>query len=237
MADAEQQAPVNQTAAESPNKSKPKRLEVSLPYMTTPGTIKTAFDRLRNAATPERVNPDFVSTVLQIKGGTGSAVPPFLKKIGLVASDGAPTDLYRRFRNQTTGGAAIASAIKHGYQALGNVNEYFYRLDDKGLLSLIVQVTGAEPNSSSAKQILYTLKALKEYADFDALEAAREGGSMPPQLELPPPRLDISDEHRGTNKLGLNLAYTINLNLPATSDQAVFNAIFRSLKEHLLVEQ
>jgi hypothetical protein len=34
--------------------------------------------------------------------------------------------------------------------------------------------------------------------------------------------------------LGLNLGYTINLNLPATSDPAVFNAIFKALKEHLL---
>ena len=33
---------------------------------------------------------------------------------------------------------------------------------------------------------------------------------------------------------GLRLGYTINLNLPATTDIAVFNAIFKSLREHLL---
>lgn len=32
----------------------------------------------------------------------------------------------------------------------------------------------------------------------------------------------------------LNLAYTINLNLPTSSDPEVFNAIFKALKEHLL---
>lgn len=32
----------------------------------------------------------------------------------------------------------------------------------------------------------------------------------------------------------MNLGYTINLNLPATSDIAVFNAIFKSLRENLL---
>ena len=36
------------------------------------------------------------------------------------------------------------------------------------------------------------------------------------------------------NPTGLNLSYTINLNLPETSDVEVFNAIFRSLKENLL---
>jgi len=202
--------------------------------MASPGTIKNAFDRLRQAATPERVNPDFVNTVLLIKGGTGNTVAPFLKKIGLVASDGSPTDLYKRFRNQTTGGAAIAAAIKHGYQALGNINEYFYRLDDKGLMALIVQVTGTEPTSSAAKQIFYTLKALKDYADFDALHREREAGSS---LTIPEPRSQESEPPRRAtveSALGLNLAYTINLNLPATSDQSVFNAIFKSLKEHLL---
>jgi len=32
----------------------------------------------------------------------------------------------------------------------------------------------------------------------------------------------------------MQLGYTINLNLPATSEVAVFNAIFKSLKDNLL---
>jgi hypothetical protein len=223
-------ASVNHVSA----RAKPKKLEVPLPYLASPGTVKTAFDRLRNAATPDRVNPDFVNAVLQIKGGTGNTVAPFLKRIGLVASDGAPTELYKRFRNQTTGGAAIASAIKHGYRALGNVNEYFYRLDDKGLLALIVQVTGTEPGSSIAKQILYTLNALKQYADFDALDRERELGPVIQQPQSSSAKSEPSIRKEESEGLALNLAYTINLNLPATSDQAVFNAIFKSLKEHLL---
>ena len=34
----------------------------------------------------------------------------------------------------------------------------------------------------------------------------------------------------------INLSYTINLNLPATTDIEVFNAIFKSLKQHLIQE-
>jgi hypothetical protein len=33
---------------------------------------------------------------------------------------------------------------------------------------------------------------------------------------------------------GVGLSYTINLHLPATSEIAVFNAIFKSLRENLL---
>ena len=39
-----------------------------------------------------------------------------------------------------------------------------------------------------------------------------------------------------TKDLGIRLGYNINLNLPATDDIRVFDAIFRSLKEHLLKE-
>ena len=35
-------------------------------------------------------------------------------------------------------------------------------------------------------------------------------------------------------KTDIGLNYTINLNLPATNDVEVFNAIFKSLKENLL---
>lgn len=221
----------NNKTTEPSTRAKPKKLDVQLPYLTTPGTIKTALERIRQAAAPDRVHLDFVNTILKMKGGTGGTVVPFLKKIGLVASDGSPTELYKRFRNPSTGGAAIATAIKQGYKPLGDAREYFYRLEDKDLLALIVEVTGAEPNSSTAKQILYTLNALKEYADFEASPSAREIAPTLP-TELPPSPSKVRPQ--GQEGVGLNLAYTINLNLPATTDPAVFNAIFKSLKEHLL---
>jgi hypothetical protein len=113
-----------------------------LPYLASPGSLKNALEKIRAAATPERVTGDFMSTMLQIKGGTGSALIPFLKKVGFVASDGAPTELYKRFRNPSIGGTAVADAIKIGYAPLKQVNEYFYELSDKDLSNLILQVTG-----------------------------------------------------------------------------------------------
>ena len=155
-----------------------------------------------------------------------------MKKIGLVASDGAPTELYKQFRNPATGGLAIANAIRTGYKKLEQVNEYFYDLKDSDLQALIVQVTGTEANSSVAKATLSTLKALKTFAQFDAEAVPDEAD---PSIPQPEPTLP-SGTSRQPAKLekGLSLSYTININLPATSDQAVFNAIFRSLREHIL---
>jgi hypothetical protein len=97
-------------------------------------------------------------------------------------------------------------------------------------------VTGEEAESSVVKQALSTLRTLKQLANFETQieekAGVQEAGSLVKQSA------DISQVsssgHQGS--IGLNLSYTINLNLPATSDQAVFNAIFRSLKEFLITD-
>ena len=201
----------------------------ALPYLASPGSIKTALDKIRVAATPDRVTQDFISSKLQIKGGTGSALIPFFKKLGLVASDGAPTELYKRFRNPSIGGTAIASAILTGYAPLKEANEYFFDLSDQELMNLILQVTGLDHDNKVAKLVFSTLQTVKTFADFKSAhtEETTEAKEVIPKMQ-------VNNSNQETAKLGLNLAYTINLNLPATSDQAVFNAIFKSLKEHLI---
>ncbi len=210
-------------------------MAANLPYVPSPGSIKTALEKIRTAATPPRVTKDFVATVLQIKGGTGGYIPPFLKRIGFVASDGTPTDFYRRFRNPATGGAAMADAIRVGYKDLLQANEYFYRLSDKDLLALIVQVTGVEADNRAAVLTQSAIRVLKTFADFEAA-AAPDAKTHEPVVEVPTRTIQLppTAPAPAPGKMGLNLSYTINLNLPATADQAVFNAIFRSLKEHLL---
>lgn len=209
-------------------------MPANLPYVASPGSIKNALDKIRTAATPERVTKDFVTTVLQIKGGTGGNIPPFLKRIGFVGSDGAPTDLYRRFRNPATGGTAVADAIRIGYKDLLQANEYFYRLSDKDLLALIVQVTGVEADNRSAQLTLSAIKALKAFATFETSEPSIESQEQVSPIDNRTKALDVPISQGRSGEVGLNLSYAINLNLPATADQAVFNAIFRSLKEHLL---
>ena len=211
-------------------------MAVTLPYLASPGSIKTCLDKIKAAATPDRVTQDFVTTKLQIKGGTGSALIPYLKKIGFVASDGSPTNIYKQFRNHATAGAAVATAVKIGYKALEQVNEYFYDLNDKDLLALIVQVTGVEEGNQVAKLTLSTLKTLKAFANFDAKsgEVSKDGKEDDDSNDAG--NGQDSSKGGGNRRQGLSLTYTINLNLPATTDQAVFNAIFRSLKEHLIAD-
>lgn len=84
----------------------------TLPYLASPGNIDKALDGIKSAAVPDRVSQDFVKTILKIPGGSGDQMTSFLKKLGLSNSDGSPNDLYRKFRNPSSSGRAIAEAIK-----------------------------------------------------------------------------------------------------------------------------
>ena len=202
-------------------------MAAKLPYLAAPGTLTNALDRLKAAATPPNVNADFVQTKLKIKGGAGRAIPPYLKKIGFVAGDGTPTEIYTRFRNsnKVTSGGAAADALKHGYKPLYEVNEYAHDLGDKDLKGLVVQVTGLEEDARVVEFVLSTFKKLKRYADFEA----KSGDSKDEKDEKPKKKAV-----RPVGDRDFNIAYTINLNLPPTTNVEVFNAIFKSLKENLL---
>jgi hypothetical protein len=208
-----------------------------VPYLNAYGVITKTLDKIVQAATPARFTQDFLATKLAIKGGSAKPVIPFLKRTGFLNSDGSPTDLYNRFRNDSLRGGAAASALRIGFEALYEMNEYVHDLSDTDLKSLVVQATGAAPASSTVKAIVGSFKALKAYADFDAQETPPDEEQKDIKIkdeerQLPPAEKKIP--RSGTTPLDLKLGYTINLNLPATTDIAVYDAIFKSLKEHLL---
>jgi hypothetical protein len=207
----------------------------ALPYVTAPGNVEKALTGIKAAATPTTVSQDFVKTILKIQGGSGNQMTAYLRKIGFAGQDGTPTDLYKRFRNQATEGAAAAEALKIGYKPLYVRNEYMHELDDKQLRGLVVEETGEAADSNVVTMIMSCIKAIKKYAKYTPVpvEEKPDKPALPATTgtkpETPPPPAE-----KLPRTLGMNLSYTINLNLPPTTDVAVFNAIFKALKEHLL---
>jgi hypothetical protein len=205
-------------------------METKLPYANQPGSMVTILEKVRDAKTPDRFTGDFLQTKLGFRGGNYRQFIPFAKKLGLLNSDGTPTDLYKQFRNSGTSRAALAQALKIGYRELFDRNEYANGLNKEQLKGLVVEVTGLDSKSRVVQLVCQTFEALKKLADFEAAmpadrraESERGGG-------------EATDEEveRGAPDFNLGLAYTINLVLPKTDDPAVFNAIFRALREHLL---
>ncbi len=200
----------------------------SLPYVNAPGNITKVLTKIKEAETPPRFSQDYLATTLQMPGGSARPVIPFLKRTGFLASDGAPTELYKRFRGAESGGAA-AEALRLGYGPIFRINEYAHDATDAKLKDMIVQATGAEKGSNRVGAIASSFKALKAFADFSA-----KGKGTAEQEDTGGESAGSDGGDGGGMPGGIQLGYTINLHLPSTTDIAVFDAIFRSLKEHLI---
>lgn len=214
----------------------------NLPYSSSVGTLEKMLVKIKNAPAPEKVTGDFINTKLAMKGGTARGCIPFLKKMGFVADDATPTDLYHEFRNPAKSKYAIAAAFKKLYQRLYEMNEYVHEASEGVALGLIVECTGNQADSSVTKYTLSTFNMLKKYAEFQKISktVVKEKDTQEEPIQQtttnPFPLDSYNQKLNGNNgsEKSINLSYTINLNLPPTKDIEVFNAIFKSLKQHLL---
>ncbi len=209
-------------------------MSAKLPYLPTPGTIENALAKVKAAATPPTFNNDFVHAKLQIKGGAGKSIPPFFKKLGLVSDSGVPTGLYQKLRNPSTAGDALGEAVRIAYRPLYEVNEYVHELSDRELKGLIHQVTGLEEGNRISELIQSTFLKLKKHATFNGSTAVEVSRNEAPEEE------GAAGQRRLTGLSAshdLRIGYTINLNLPATANTEVFDAIFQSLRRNLLRDE
>lgn len=202
------------------------------PYMNAYGNIERILNKIKDAPAPDRFTHDYLETVLGFSGGSARPFVSFAKRIGLLGSDGTPTDLYHQFRNASSSEQAIAIAIRHGYDDLFKRNEFAYALDSGGLKGLVLEITGLEKASTTATAIVKSFETLAAFANFELSEA--------PDIHL----LATQEVSESTSAaLGpsdpasagpLHLSHSIHLHLPDTTDAAVFNAIFKALREHLV---
>ncbi|PDT87749.1 hypothetical protein CO669_22995 [Bradyrhizobium sp. Y36] len=227
-------------------------MSVKLPYMVTPGVIPKVLTKIREARRPERFTQDYLETMLGIRGGNARAVLPLLKRMTFLNGDGTPTTLYDRFRNDDTRAIAQAEGIRKAYEDVFNRNQFAYNLPRDKFTSLVTEMTGLAKDSPVSRATVGTFFTLKDGADFEGtfgdeqLPAANNGAQMadPPQAQSPTPTPPappntVPPQHfqpppQQQDGVEFRVGYTINLNLPETTNPDVFNAIFRSLKEHLL---
>lgn len=221
--------------ADKPEKASAARREIpgNLPYLTAPGTLKKALDRLIDAQRPERFSVDFLENVLKMSGGSARAVIPVLKKMNFLTGDGVPTELYARFRTEGGRPAAALAGLRNGFPEIFKRSEYAHSADDGKLKDIIVEITGLKANEPIPIAIKGTFNAIKSYipAGFDGRSQSTEAENEE-VAAIPRVATILENPNQGTNDI--RLAYNINIVLPETSDLTVLNAIFKSIKENLM---
>jgi len=195
------------------------------PYMMSNNKITPIISKIQQAARPAK----FTIEVLRSLGFTSTndrAFIPLAKKLGFLADDGTPTVLYDQLKDKTTASTVLAAQIKTLYSELFAINVEIYKAPEDEIKGAISRVTGRDEDG--VNRIYNTFKALCSNAnfsdDFNTEEMPKEetsGNDAPSTPVLP---LSVPQFH-----------YNIQIHLPATTDISVYNAIFKSLKDNLLI--
>ena len=221
------------STAERPAQILPQRkIPGNLPYLTGSGTLKKVLDKLQEAARPDKFNADFLENVLKQKGGSARATIPILKKMGFLASDSTPTELYAKFRTEGGRGQAALQGLRSAFPEIFKRSEYAHSVDDAKIKDIIVEITGLKANDVVASAIRSTFNVVKSYipTNYDTSNNKEELTGAEDTVQESGTASSMERSSSG----GIGLSYNINIVLPETSDLKILNAIFRSIKENLM---
>ncbi len=207
------------------------------PYISGYGSISELFSKICQAAVPPKFTQDYMTTVLGMKSSSHRALIPLLKKLGFLDQANIPTEAYKAYRDSSKSQQVMAEQLRAAYSDVYQVHEYAHELGKEELVSKLRTLTGAGEDDRNIRDVASTFLELRKLADFSGKEADNSKTIPEPirKSELEP-HLEIKAPLHKSRQASFGISYTINLNLPATTDVEVFNAIFKSLKENILYE-
>jgi hypothetical protein len=200
------------------------------PYMVSAKNLPAILTKIKDAGTPPRFTSEFIKTHLGFPSSNDRTLVGVLKRLGFLTADGTPTDRYNAFRGDEKKSAmAMAEGLRDGWSDVFLADQKANTRTASELKQLFKSVTGK--GDAVALKMATTFKVLAAAADWAAapppsppLAAEDLQPPAPPAPKPPPPS-------GGANVL---LHHDVHVHLPATSDVAVYTAIFRALKAELL---
>ena len=202
-------------------------------YLTSAKKLPDMLEAIKTAQAPKTFTQSFLES-LEFKSTSDRLLIGVLKALGFLDARGTPTQRYFDFLDQTQSGRVLADAIRDAYSDLFQVNRNANDLAATEIKNKLRTLTQGQVSDSVLDKMAMTFKALVQQADFAAATAGRPSAPtveretpQPPSDERPAPQPPQSAIAFG------GLVYNIQLVLPESRDQAVFDALFRSLKEHL----
>jgi Family of unknown function (DUF5343) len=205
------------------------------PFVNAHGAIPKLFAEIKKASVPPKFNQDFLETALELKSSSHRALIPLLKRLDFIDAANAPTATYKNFRDDDHSGSIMSSAVKQAYSSVFNANEYAYKLSRSDLNKKLISLLGTSEDDPNITSISGTLTELFKLSDFESSHS-KQKNTKQKTIDTESNTEDKTTQPPGQtlSKHQFGLSYTINLNLPATTDIQVFNAIFKSLKENIL---
>ncbi len=208
---------------------------MSLPtsYLTSTKNLKAVLEAIQSAQAPEKFTQRFLES-LEFKSNTDRLIIGVLKSLNFLDEQGRPTNRYFQYLDQTQGRRVLAEAISDTYDDLFRVNINAHKLSKQDVVNKFKTLSQGSISESVLDKMASTFVHLCGLADFSA-PAASESNDDATQESAAPIDVEKPDEApTDTTRFRLGgLHYNIQIILPESRDPKVYDALFKSLKEHL----
>jgi hypothetical protein len=194
-----------------------------------------------NAEAPKRFTARFLES-LEFTSSTDRLFIGILRDLGFVDQESAPTKRYYEFLDRSQSARVIAQGVREAFSDLFAINKEANTLTTEEVKNKLRTLYQGAKTDNLISRIASTFTALSEYGDFTGNQP-RPPEVIPPTADTPNPPADtLQKEDKnplpppGAQQkiVGLDsLQYHINIVLPESRDQAVYDAIFKSLRDHL----
>lgn len=210
-------------------------------YLVTTKNLEAFLNSIINAQPPKKFTLKFLEQ-LEFKSTNDRLLIGILKALNFVDSESVPQQRYYEFIDQTQSKKVLAEAIKVAYSDLFAVNLKANELTENETKNKLKTLVQGEKSDNVLIWMAKTFRALCDYADFSNTEERNEvllinknNGNEPKYEEPFKQQFELSSKEMiELKKITTEMHYNIQIHLPETRDMVVYDAIFRSLKEHLL---
>lgn len=207
-------------------------------YTVKPGSVPAYFDAMLNAEAPERFTTRFLES-LEFKSHNDRLIINVLKDLGFLDTDGVPSDRYYEFLDRSVSAKAVAEGVREAYSDLFAVQKNAHELSSEDVKNKLRTLYKGTKNDNLINRIASTFAALCDYADFssprrsEAPKETDETNQEPKKEEETEDKTQKAIPNRHGSLSLDSLQYHINIVLPESRDQAVYDAIFKSLRDHM----
>lgn len=213
-------------------------MAITTSYLMHVKNLEEILDSIRHAQAPERFTNKFMQD-LGYASTNDRATIGVLKGLGFLDDNGAPTQRYYDYLDEGLSARVLAQGIREAYEDLFRVNKKAHEMSQVAVKRKLKTLLQGSKKDAVLTKMASTFAALCKLADFSTPSyetqaevpaeevATTEEAGAPRPPKIAPVLPDVSER-------AVNLGYTINIELPATRDQQVYDAIFRALREHIL---
>lgn len=197
--------------------------------------IPNYFDAILTAKAPEKFTIKFFEN-LGFKSSNDRLFINVLKVLKFIDENGSPTSRYFEFLDQSCSKKVLAKSLEEAYYDLFEINKAAYELSQKDIEGKMKTLTSGSKGDRAITFMAKTFKELSNYADWseDIIEEPKTNISPSDNNSISSgyDKFPVNTEQE-RNKSNFDLNYDIHIHLPATRDQAVYDALFSSLSKHI----